>query len=137
MCPVHCMTTKHFTELRCWQLADRLRTEAIAICAIPGVARDVRFCSSLKDAAGSVCRNLAEGYARYVSGDIVRFFTIALASLAEVQDHLKEAHGQSFVNQELFDRVWDLSEHTKATTINFMKPHERKVAMAKRRPPRV
>jgi four helix bundle protein len=124
------MTTSNFTTLRCWQLADSLRSEVIAICARERVARDFKFCDNFLDAAGSVCHNISEGFARFESAEIVRFFRYALASLAEVQDQLVEGRQRTFIEPAEFDRLWDKAEHTKATSLNFMKPH---VAKAKRR----
>ena len=78
---------RHHSELRCWKLADELRVEVHAICARPVVQGDFRFCNSFRDACGSVCRNIAEGFARGIR---------------------------------------DLSEHTKASTLNFKKSQEQK-----------
>jgi four helix bundle protein len=121
------MAPRHFTELQCWQLADRLRAEAIAICETPAAAKHCKFCDSFVDAAGSACRNIAEGFKRFRSPQIVMFFDYAIASLAEVQDHLCECFARKFVSKEEFDRLWDLSEHATATAIKFRKPHLEKV----------
>ncbi len=77
-------------DLQCWQIADALRSEVIAICARQQVSGDFKFCNGFRDAAGSVCRNVSEGFARYKPGEIVQFFRYALASLAELKDYLGE-----------------------------------------------
>jgi four helix bundle protein len=118
------MAVTHFRDLRCWQLANRLRDEVNAICSMPKVAGDFKFCNSFRDAIGSVCRNISEGFTRGGSREIVQFFTYSLASLAESQDHLEECRIRSVIDKEQFDRAWDLTEHIKATCLNFMKPHE-------------
>ena len=119
------MPIRHHTELQCWQLADELRKEVNAICEIPSVAKHFSFCESFRDAAGSTCHNLAEGFARFKSGELAQFFRYGLASLAEVEDHLKECLTREFINQAEFDRLWDLAEHAKATALNFMRPHDK------------
>ncbi len=48
---------------------------------MPAVAKRFTFCDSFLDAAGSVCHNIAEGFKRFASAEIVRFFTYSLASL--------------------------------------------------------
>jgi four helix bundle protein len=118
------MPISHFRNLQCWQLANALRVEVIAVCDRERVARDADFCSSFRSTASSVCRNLAEGFGRYESREIVLFFRYALASLAEVQDHLEECRQRRFLDAAEFDRLWDIAEHTKATATRFMKPHE-------------
>ena len=131
-CEQDAVPIKHFRELRCWQLANQLRQEAIAICAKPPANRDRDFCETFRDAAGSICHNLADGFERELPGEIVRFFRYALASLAEVQDHFEECRARAALDQPNFDRLWDLSEHTKATAINFKKVHERKIEEQRR-----
>jgi four helix bundle protein len=118
---------KHFKELQCWQLADELRTEIHALCEKESLKRDYRFCNSAREAAGSVCRNLSEGFDRFESAYIVQFFGFALGSLAEVQDHLVECKARKVLEGAEFDRVWDLSEHTRATIIKFKKPHQERL----------
>lgn len=110
-----------------WRLADDLRREVNAGCAIGEVERDRRFCQGFRDAAGSVCRNFAEGFDRFRSADIVQFFTYALASLAEVQDCLAECLTRQAIDQPRHDRLFDLSEHAKATALKFMRPHAMKL----------
>jgi four helix bundle protein len=121
------MAPKHFRELQCWQLADELRREVIAICANSVVASDRRFCEGFRGAAGSVCRNLSEGFSRFHSGEIVQFFNYALASVAEVQDYLSESVVRKALAQARYDQLFDLSEHVKATATNFMRPHQQKL----------
>ena len=127
------MPTTNPRDLRCWQLADALRTEVIAICSNKPIAADFRFCDGFRDAAGSVCRNIAEGFARYESGDIVQFFRYALASLAEVQDYFIECGARGVVPAAEVARLLDRCEHTRATTLKFMKPHLRKASKSPRR----
>jgi four helix bundle protein len=118
-----CVVVRHFKELQCWRLANELRTEVDAICAMPAVAKHLRFCDSFQEAAGSICRNIAEGFDRFESTELARFFRYALGSLAEVQDHFEECLTRKFSDRPHFDRIWDLAEHTKATTRKFMAPH--------------
>ena len=129
------MSARNAEDLRCWQLADALRTDVLALCAGKQIAHDVRFCAGFRDAASSVCRNIAEGFARYESAEIVQFFRYALASLAEVKDYRKEYEERGVVDRTELDRLIDRCEHTKATTTNFMKPHLNK-AKPRRRPRR-
>jgi four helix bundle protein len=128
------MGARRFQELRCWQLANTIRQEIAAICDTEVVAGDRNFCDDFRDAAGSVCRNISEGFGRFESGDIVKFFRYALASLAEVQDGLEECLIRKFIDRSSFDRLWDMSEHTKASSLKFIAPHvARRRANSRRR----
>jgi four helix bundle protein len=117
------MGAKTFRELRCWQLAHELRSEVCAICAREPASKHFNFCNSFQDTASSVCRNFAEGFGRFHSAELVQFFRYALASLAELQDHFDDCLARRFIDQACFDRLHELSEHTKALALNFMKPH--------------
>ena len=117
------MGVKTFRELRCWQLAHELRLEVLAICAREPASRHFSFCNSFQDTASSICRNLAEGFSRFNSAETVQFFRYALASLAELQDHFLDCLARDFIDSAQYDRLHDLSEHTKASVLNFIKPH--------------
>ena len=119
---------KTVQDLKCWQLANQLRNEVIAICAQETVRKHLRFCDGFTEAAGSVCRNISEGFGRGGSAAIVQFFDYALGSLAEVDDYLRESLSRSFVDIEHHRSVLELKEHTRATTLNFKKVHQQKVA---------
>jgi four helix bundle protein len=93
-----------------------------------GAQRDSRFCNSFRDAAGSVCRTIAEGFGRFGSAHIVQFFTYALPSLNEVEDHLEECRIRGLLDPARFSRDWDMAEHIRAMSLNFIKPHRKRAA---------
>jgi four helix bundle protein len=126
------MAPNNFRQLQCWQLANALRREVVVFCRRPPVSRDFEFCDSFKEAVGSICRNISEGFIRFTSPEIARFFGYALASLGEVQDHLVESQTKEYINDSDFARLWDLSEHVKATALNFSKPHRERTERKKR-----
>lgn len=118
------MPIRDFRELRCWQYANELRREAIAICDHPAAARDSRFCNGFKAAAGSVCRNLAEGFGRFQSAYIVQFFSYALASLSEVMDYVEECRQRGVVDDVRYQGLCALAERTRAATLRFQTLHK-------------
>jgi four helix bundle protein len=120
-------------DLECWRLADRLRSEVNAICAQEVVANRFRFCDGFTEAAGSVCRNISEGFDRYHSAAIVQFFGYALASLGEVEDYLRESLTRKFLAPERFEKDLELAAHTRAKTLKFMRYHQKKLKTRKRR----
>jgi four helix bundle protein len=82
---------------------------------------------------GSVCRNISEGFARFESSFIVQFFNYALASLAEVEDYLRECQARKFIDDARFEADLELLEHTRAKTLRFKHYHERKQKAARAR----
>jgi len=126
------MPVSDHRQLQCWQLGDSLRAKVIALCEHRRVANDFRFCDGFRAAAGSVCRNISEGFARYHSSDIVQFFGYALASLAETEDYVVECRTRGVIDDATLDQLLDLCGHTRATTLNFMKPHLQKARRSRR-----
>ena len=114
-------------DLECWQLADELRREVHAICAQDHVAKCFRFCEGFCEAAGSVCRNMTEGFDRFESTAIVQFFGYALGSLGEVEDYLRECVTRKFIDQERFNRSLELAEHARAKMLNFKRYHQKRL----------
>ena len=108
----------------------------IAICAHERVIRDFRFCDGFKDAAGSVCRNISEGFRRYESAEIVQFFRYALASSSEVKDYLIESELRGAIGAADRDRLLDECDHTESMMLKFIKPHLARTTRPRRTRPR-
>jgi four helix bundle protein len=84
------MTIKSYRDLECWQLGVQLRNETLAFVARRDVARDLKFCDQLTDAARSAPANIAEGFGRS-SRQFHRYLDIAIGSLQEFETHIDEA----------------------------------------------
>jgi four helix bundle protein len=84
------MARRH-EDLICWQLADQLRQLIIKHTADgTPAANDYRFTSNLRDAISSVCRNQAEGFAKYFHKPQKPYFKTARSSLAETKDGIRD-----------------------------------------------
>jgi four helix bundle protein len=103
------MGVAHFTDLRAWQLANRLRIEIFQFTRLPPAVHDRRFCDDITAASASVCSNIAEGFGRYVHAEFAHFVTIARGSLTETQDHLLDAKARRYLKPEKFEELWSLS----------------------------
>lgn len=125
---------KKVQELECWRLSDALRKEVHAVCAHQEAKKYYRFCDGFTEAAGSVCRNISEGFRRGDSGSIVQFFGYALGSLGEVDDYLHESLDRKFIDKASFDRAIELVEHARAKSVNFRRYHQEKLRARRRQP---
>lgn len=115
------MGARTYRELTTWQLADELRQAVIALTSGERADLDRRFCQSIRSAAGSVCRNLAEGFARRNDREFAQFIRIALGSLAEVDDHLHEATQRRLLTVDEFARLQRLDDHVKASATKLLR----------------
>jgi four helix bundle protein len=133
------MGARHHSELVAWQLASSLRDQVLEILAMPAAERHRRFSEELGDAASSIPRNIAEGFARYTHPDFARFLDFALGSLGEAQTLLNEAIGRRLLGRTRHDELMALSFRVKQTTtrlkqsLSNRKPSKRPRPNASRR----
>jgi four helix bundle protein len=107
------MKISRFEDLDCWQEARQL-TKLVyeAIGRSPSWQKDMRLCGQMRDAAGSVMSNIAEGFARRSNKEFVQFLFIAMSSAAEVQSRLYIAVDQKYVSQEIFASIYEQADKT-------------------------
>jgi four helix bundle protein len=77
---------RHFTELLIWQIADELRVETLKLTSLPGIFRRYKFRDQVEDAADSICRNIAEGFAADTHGQFAAYLRVSKRSLDELKD---------------------------------------------------
>ena len=92
---------KSFRDMIVWQLAFELKEKVVALIASsPRAMRDFDFRDQLTDACKSVPSNIAEGYGRYRPAEIARFLEIAMGSLDETENHLRDGVGSGYFSAE-------------------------------------
>jgi four helix bundle protein len=76
---------RHFEDLPVWQEAVRLYNEVLDLLEMPGVAFTPGFRGQLDRAALSVSNNIAEGFERMTTGELLAFLAIARGSAGETR----------------------------------------------------
>ncbi len=71
----------------------------LAMIAAPRVLSDRRFCEQVRDAVRSPPRNIAEGFARYNPAEFAQFLDVALGSLDELDNHLRDGAEQHYFTE--------------------------------------
>jgi four helix bundle protein len=98
------MNTKiiNFTDLKVWQQAHRVVLEIYK--QTRNFPKDELFglVSQLRRAVVSITSNIAEGFCRSTAKDKVRFYTIALGSLTEIQNQLMIATDLHYLENQIF-----------------------------------
>jgi len=92
------MGAKSFTELRAWELANRIRIEVYRFTSVPPAVQDRRFRDDIRASSSSVCSNISEGFGRYTHAEFAQFVNVARGSLSETQDHLLNARDRGYLN---------------------------------------
>ena len=80
-----------------YKLADRLPASAF------------KLKSQMTDAAGSVCRNIAEGFGRGSYKENIQFCRISRGSTIEVRDFIYETYDTNFINEDSFRYYYALN----------------------------
>lgn len=65
--------------------------------------------SQIRRSSISIPSNIAEGYGRNSDTELSRFLNITIGSLFELQTQLEIAYNIAYLNQELFNNLFDQS----------------------------
>lgn len=96
-------TTIHsFKDLRAWQEGHALVLEVYRISRMFPKEELFGLTSQLRRAAVSVTSNIAEGFNRSSNKEKVQFYSMAIGSLAEVQNQLEIAQDIGYVDTTTF-----------------------------------
>jgi four helix bundle protein len=72
------------------------------------------LCRQLTRAAESACANIAEGFSRYLPGDMARFFRMTRGSHSEIIEHLTSAARRQLVTERDIDTATSLARRRAA-----------------------
>jgi four helix bundle protein len=75
----------------------------------------------LRDAAGSVTRNIAEGFGRYRHREFAPFLSIARGSVFELDDHPRDGVARHYWDAEATKELHGLCTRTIAATTYFIR----------------
>ncbi|CAG0950357.1 hypothetical protein ANRL2_00040 [Anaerolineae bacterium] len=116
---------EQFEDLQSWQKARRLANCVYELTRQSAFAKDFELRDQIRDAAGSVMHNIAEGFDSGTRAEFVRFLKIARRSASEVQSELYLALDQKYITAEQLKAAYDLATETKRL-INGMIAYLRK-----------
>jgi four helix bundle protein len=98
-------TFERFEDIQAWQKARALTRELHAVSDRGRFARDFALRDQVRRACVSVTSNIAEGFERGGTGDLVQFLAVAKGSLGEVRSQLYVALDQGYIEQADFARL--------------------------------
>ena len=118
-------TIQRFEDLQSWQKARQLANAVYDLTDQPGFAKDFKLRDQIRDAAGSVMHNIAEGFDSGTDPEFIRFLKIARRSASEVQSELYLALDRKYINPNNLKTAYDLATEAKRL-INGMIAYLRK-----------
>lgn len=98
-------TIKSFTDLRAWQEGHKLVVAIYRFTQKFPKEEQFGLVNQLRRAAVSITSNIAEGFSRNSYKEKVKFYSMALGSLTEVQSQLLVAKDVSYLSKEKFTEL--------------------------------
>jgi len=104
---------ERFEDLQSWQKARQLANAVYELTRQPAFAKDFELRDQIRDAAGSVMHNIAEGFDAGARAEFVRFLKMARRLASEVQSELYLALDQKYITPEQLKSTYDLATEAK------------------------
>jgi four helix bundle protein len=104
---------ERFEDLQSWQKARQLANAIYDLTGHQNFAKDFELRKQIRDAAGSVMHNIAEGFDAGTKPEFARFLKIARRSASEVQSELYLALDRLYVTQTELKTTYDIATEAK------------------------
>ena len=103
---------RKFEELEIWQDGRMLTQRIYQISKHGEFAKDYGLRDQIRKAAISITSNIAEGFDRNSNKQFIHFLSIAKGSVSEVRSQLYVALDERYINQSVFDELYQLAHQT-------------------------
>lgn len=96
-----------FEDLDVWKHSRKLRNRISRIAATFPKEETYRLKDQILRSSRSIGTNIAEGFGRYHYQENIQFCRIARGSLAETVDHLFICRDEEYIDEEIFNSLYD------------------------------
>ena len=104
---------ERFEDLQSWQKARLLTNLVYDLTGHSDFSKDFRMRDQIRDAAGLVMHNVAEGFDSGSNPEFIRFMKMARRSASEVQSQLYLALDRKYITIEELKKAYDLATEAK------------------------
>jgi len=104
---------ERFEDLQSWQKARILTNLIYDLTGDNDFAKDFRLRDQIRDAAGSIMHNIAEGFNSGSNPEFIRFLKIARRSASEVQSQLYLAVDRGYIANGELQKAYDIATDAK------------------------
>lgn len=116
------MKIRRFEEIEAWQEARKLvKLVYQAINSSDKFKKDYRLRDQATSATVSTMSNIAEGFSRKSNKEFIQFLYISKSSAAEVQSIFYVALDMSYINQEIFQGIYNQADKVSQLDSGFIK----------------
>ena len=107
------MKIEKFEDLDCWRKARELANLVYDLTKQRSFENDFQLRDQMRDAAGSVMHNIAEGFEAGSDAEFVRFLKISRRSASEIQSELYLALDRKYISGSQLGRAYAKATDTK------------------------
>jgi four helix bundle protein len=104
---------ERFEDLQSWQKTRQLTNLVYDLTSHNEFAKDFRLRGQIRDAAGSIMHNIAEGFDAGSNPEFIRFLKMARRSASEVQSQLYLALDRNYIEAEELKSAYNLATESK------------------------
>jgi four helix bundle protein len=104
---------KNFEDLKSWQKGRGLAGLVYSLTRKQKFSRDFGLSGQIREAAGSVMHNIAEGFESGYDPEFARFLKMARRSAGEVQSELYLALDADYITEDELDKAYALTVDVK------------------------
>jgi len=112
---------ERFEEIEAWKKARVLTREIYKVTSQGAFSKDYGLRDQIRRASVSVMSNIAEGFDRGGNKEFRQFLSMAKGSAAEVRAQLYVGLDAGYLNQEIFQRLYDMADETGRLVGGFMR----------------
>jgi len=115
-----------FEDFQSWQKARLLSNLVYELTGHNEFAKDFRLRDQIRDTAGSVMHNIAEGFDSGSNPEFIRFMKMARRSASEVQSQLYLALDRKYIATEELQKAYDVATEAKRLIngmISYLRQH--------------
>lgn len=113
-------TIKSFEDIEAWQKARILAKHVYALTLKASFNKDYSLKDQINRSSGSVMDNIAEGFERDGSREFLQFLSYAKGSAGEVRSQLYRALDRSHIEEQEFERIFELTQEVSRMLTGFM-----------------
>jgi four helix bundle protein len=111
---------KRFEELDCWKSAVSLDKEVYKLIKKSGAVFDYALMNQMLRSVGSVADNIAEGFERGGTKELIHYLFIAKGSCGELRSQFHRAKERQIITDETFRIFLPLCSITSGQIMNFI-----------------
>ena len=115
------MKIEKFEDIETWKEARDIVNCVYRVCRVIELEKDYSLSDQIKRAAISIMANIAEGFSRRGNKEFIQFLFISKASAAELQSHLYVALDQHYINDDIFNELYEKAEKIQRMISNLIK----------------